>query len=110
MGDSFFTAIGFVKIVVSIEIIGLIKCIGLEIAQLKILNIGIKSPIAILDFLLLLLLLISDYNTLMGTLNSESRLMCSRLVLLQRFSNVISRLLLVPLFLNEITLNVSHCN
>jgi len=42
MVDSFVTAIGFVKIAVSIEVIGLIKCIGLEIAQLKILNIGIK--------------------------------------------------------------------
>jgi hypothetical protein len=111
MVDSFVTAIGFVKISVSIEIIGFIKCIGLEIAKLKILNIGIKRQIAILDFLLLLLgQAISDYNNLMGTLNSESRLMCSRLVLLQRFSNDISRLLLGPLFLNEITLNVSHCN
>jgi hypothetical protein len=108
MVDSFVTAIGFVKISVSIEIIGFIKCIGLEIAKLKILNIGIKRQIAILDFLLLLLgQAISDYNNLMGTLNSESRLMCSRL---ERFSNDISRLLLGPLFLNEITLNVSHCN
>ncbi len=42
MVDSFVTAIGFVKISVSIEIIGFIKWIDLEIAKLKILKIGMK--------------------------------------------------------------------